>query len=281
MNVIGVIGAGTMGRGVSQVFASKEYKVVLLDHSLDALKEAKEEIYNILRFRSFGKKEKNGDSLETILSRIEFTNDYEKLKLVDFIIENVNENYDVKKEIYPVIDKICREDVIFAINTSCISITKLASLTSRPKQVVGTHFMNPVQLINAVEVIKGVHTSVETLDRITQLLNDIGKESIIVEDFPGFVSNRISHLMMNEAAFIIQDKCATPEAVDAIFRKGYGHKMGPLETADLIGIDTVVDSLDVLFDSYKDAKFRCCPLLRRMVDAGLKGRKTGEGFYTY
>lgn len=281
MNVIGVIGAGTMGRGVTYVFAEKNYEVILLDVSSTVLQESKTDIYNMLRFRSFNKKGADLEPIDTILSRIEFTTDYEKLARADYIIENVNESFEIKKTIYPVIDKLCREDVIFAVNTSCISITKLAALTSRPKQVIGTHFMNPVGLIHAVEVIKGVYTSEETLERITHLLSEIGKETIVVEDSPGFVTNRISHLMMNEAAFIVQDQCATPEAVDAIFRKCYGHKMGPLETADLIGIDTVVDSLDVLFDSFKDTKFRCCPLLRRMADAGLKGRKTGEGFYKY
>ncbi len=281
MNVIGVIGAGTMGRGVAFVFAEKGNEVILLDRSEEALTAAKTDIFNMLRFRSFGKSGTNSDSIETVLSRIEFTKDYDKLSRTDYVIENANEKLDIKKEIYPVIDKICREDVIFIVNTSCISITKLASLTTRPKQVIGAHFMNPVGMIHAVEVIKGLHTSEDTLNSLKLLLSNIGKESIVVEDSPGFVTNRISHLMMNEAAFIVQDQCATPEAVDMIFRKCYGHKMGPLETADLIGIDTVVDSLDVLFDSFKDSKFRCCPMLRKMADAGLKGRKTGAGFYKY
>ncbi len=281
MSVIGVIGAGTMGRGVAFVFAEGQNEVILLDKSEAALTAAKTEIYNMLRFRCLSKSSTNSDSIETILSRIEFTTAYAEMSKADYVIENVNESIAIKSEIYPAIDKICRENVIFIANTSCISITKLAALTSRPKQVIGAHFMNPVGMIHAVEVIKGVHTSEDTLNTVKQLLNSIGKESIVIEDSPGFVSNRISHLMMNEAAFIIQDQCATPEAVDAIFRKCYGHKIGPLETADLIGIDTVVDSLDVLFDSFKDSKFRCCPLLRRMSDAGLKGRKTGEGFYKY
>lgn len=281
MSVIGVIGAGTMGRGVASIFAVNRYEVILLDLTDELLSDAKKDIRNMLRFKLIRNKDNNTDTNEAVLSRIEFTTDYEKLSRADFIFENANENFDVKKQIYPLIDKICGSDTIFAVNTSCISITKIAALTSRPLQVIGTHFMNPVGMINAVEVIKGFHTSAETLLKMTQLIESIGKESIVVEDSPGFVTNRISHLLMNEAAFIVQDQVATAEAIDSIFRKCYGHKMGPLETADLIGLDTVVDSLDVLFDSFKDSKFRCCPLLRKMVDAGLRGKKSGEGFYKY
>jgi 3-hydroxybutyryl-CoA dehydrogenase len=167
------------------------------------------------------------------------------------------------------------------VNTSCISITKIGAITKRPDRVVGTHFMNPVPMMKAVEVIKGFYTSEKTIQRTKDLLTSLNKEGIVVNDFPGFVSNRISHLMMNEAAFIVQDQVADIKTVDEIFKKCYSHKMGPLETADLIGIDTVVESLQVLYDSYQDPKFRCCPLLKKMVDAGLLGRKSGRGFYEY
>ena len=199
----------------------------------------------------------------------------------DFVVENITENVDSKLELYSQLDAICRDNVIFAANTSCISITKIASVTNRRQKVIGIHFMNPVPMISAVEMIRGFHTSEETIQTTLDLMKQINKEGIIIKDFPGFVSNRISHLMMNEAAFIVQDRCARAEDVDDIFRKCYGHKMGPLETADLIGLDTVVNSLEVLFASYQDPKFRCCPLLKKMVEAGLLGRKSSQGFYQY
>lgn len=185
------------------------------------------------------------------------------------------------KNVYGKIDNICDENCIFLVNTSCISITKIAALTKRPDKVIGTHFMNPVPQKKVVEVVKGYHTSEETIASLKELLANIGKEAIIVNDYPGFVSNRVSHLFMNEAAYVVQDQVASPESVDDIFKKCFGHAMVPLETADLIGLDTVVNSLDILYKSYQDPKFRCCPLLRKMVDAGLYGRKSGEGFYKY
>ena len=157
----------------------------------------------------------------------------------------------------------------------------IASLTKRPTKVIGTHYMNPVPMKTTVETIRGFHTSDATIETTKQLLATMGKECILVNDYPGFVSNRISHLFMNEAAFVVQDQVASAQEVDDIFKQCYGHKMGPLETADLIGLDTVVNSLEVLYESYQDPKFRCCPLLRKMVDAGLLGVKSGEGFYTY
>lgn len=279
---IGVIGAGTMGRGVSELFASNAYKVVLIDCSSEALKAAEKEILNITRFRWFQNRDINVSELQKkILDNISFSTDMELLSEVDFVVENTNEVYEVKEPIFKNMDKICKSDTIFAANTSCLSITKLAQLTDRQDKVIGIHFMNPVAYIDAAEVIMGVHTSDTTLQTAKGILTSVNKETIVIKDAPGFVSNRISHLMMNEAAFIVQEGVASPEAIDDIFKKCYGHKMGPLETADLIGIDTVTDSLDVLFDSYKDSKFRCCTLMRKMVDAGLKGRKTGEGFYKY
>lgn len=281
MENIGIAGAGVMGRGVAQSFAQARYNVVLIDINEEILGQAKGEIYRNVRFRSFFNKSEETESAEAVLESITFSTNYQLLKGVEFIVENVSEKWAVKEEVYKSIDKICSKDCVFAVNTSCISITRIASLTQRPSQVIGTHFMNPVPLKSAVEVIKGYHTSDETLETTKQLLSTIGKECIIVNDYPGFVSNRISHIFMNEAAFVVQDQVASPQEVDDIFKKCYEHKMGPLETADLIGLDIVVNSLDVLYESYQDPKFRCCPLLRKMVDAGLLGRKTGEGFYKY
>jgi 3-hydroxybutyryl-CoA dehydrogenase len=281
MKTVGVVGAGIMGRGVAQSLAASGYRVNLLDLSKEILAEARTDIDRNIRFQLLWNKNRNCSGPEAILERIAFSADYNCLKTTDFVIENVNEQWEVKKEVYRKLDKICPAQSIFMVNTSCISITKIAGLVKRAEKVIGVHFMNPVPLIAAVEVIRAYHTSADTISSVKALLDTMGKEMILVNDYPGFVSNRISHLFMNEAAFAVQDQVASPREVDDIFKKCYGHKMGPLETADLIGLDTVVDSLDVLYDSYRDSKFRCCPLLRKMVDAGLYGRKSGKGFYTY
>lgn len=281
MKKIGVIGAGVMGRGVAQSFAQSGYSVILLDVSESILDKAREEIYNNIRFHAFFEKSETLLDPEIVLSRIQFSTDYKLLTDVNFVIENVTEKWEIKREVYKKIDSICSDDCVFLVNTSCISITKVASLTKRPLQIMGTHFMNPVPIKSTVEVIRGYHTSEATIEATKELLLTIGKEIIVVNDSPGFVSNRISHLYMNEAAFVVQDQVATPQEVDDIFKKCYSHKMGPLETADLIGLDTVVHSLDVLYETYQDSKFRCCPLLRKMVDAGLYGIKSKKGFYDY
>ncbi|WP_373265129.1 3-hydroxyacyl-CoA dehydrogenase family protein [Hungatella hathewayi] len=276
---IGIIGAGVMGRGVAQVFSEHGFEVILVDNHEEALKEAEKAIYNSCRLSKF--QNKNAENPEKILARIYFSNKLKEIEDSDFIVENITEHVDSKLKLYPLLDKLSKEGVILAANTSCISITKIAATTGRRENVLGVHFMNPVSAIPAVEVIRGFYTSEDTIQTTLSLLGKIDKEGIIVKDLPGFVANRISHLMMNEAAFIVQDQCAKVEDVDAIFRKCYGHKMGPLETADLIGLDTVVNSLEVLYDAYQDPKFRCCPLLKNMVDAGLLGRKTSHGFYKY
>ncbi|EPY03890.1 3-hydroxybutyryl-CoA dehydrogenase [Paenibacillus sp. E194] len=281
MQVIGVIGAGVMGTGVAHNYALAGYDVILVDISEDILTRAKEQISKNIRFQGLYNKDLIVENPETILNRICFTVNYDLLSNADYIIENVPEKWETKKDVYVTLDRICPEHCIFAVNTSCISITKVASLTNRPTKVIGSHYMNPVLMKPVVEVIKGYHTSEETIAATIDLLATLNKEAIVVSDLPGFVSNRVSHLMMNEAAFVVQDQVAEPRDVDDIFKKCFGHKMGPLETADLIGLDTVVHSLDILYESYQDSKFRCCPLLRKMVDAGTHGRKTGQGFYSY
>lgn len=278
---IGVIGAGVMGRGVAQCFAQAKHEVVLLDLKQEVLDGARQDIYDNLRMLRLFKKSADLEEPNTIMERIQFTTKESDMARVDYLIENITENEGAKEAVYRAMDEICDEACIFIANTSCISITKLASFTSRQSRFIGVHFMNPVPLKNTVEIIKGYHTSEETLDKVLALLQSAGKDGVIVNDLPGFVSNRLSHLLMNEAAYVVQDNVATAEAVDEIFRKCYGHAMGPLETADLIGLDTVVNSLQILYDSYQDPKFRCCPLLKKMVDAGLLGKKSGQGFYTY
>ena len=280
MKKIGVIGAGVMGVGVAQNLAQVGCQVILVDIAAAILEQAKQELYNNIRFQAFFKKKEELEEPEQVLTRIIFTTDYEMLSDTDLVIENTTEKWEVKREVYQKLDAVCPAHCIFAVNTSCISITKIASLTNRPAQVIGTHFMNPVPLMTAVEAIRGYHTSEETISITKDLLAKMGKECILVNDYPGFVSNRISHLLMNEAAFVVQDQVASAQDVDDIFKKCYGHKMGPLETADLIGLDTVVNSLEVLYESYQDPKFRCCPLLKKMVKAGLYGKKSGQGFYT-
>ncbi|MEK3875935.1 3-hydroxyacyl-CoA dehydrogenase family protein [Paenibacillus sp. FSL M7-0420] len=282
MNIIGVIGAGVMGRGVAQTLASSGFQVILLDKSTDILQSAQEEVRNKLRMTAmFNRNKIPKEDMELTLARISYTTEYEQLEQAEFIIENVTENWDVKKEVYNKIDRVCSKESIFAVNTSCLPITRIAALTERPDRIIGIHFMNPVPMIAAVEAIKGFHTSPKTIETTRGLLDRMNKEMILVNDSPGFVANRLSHLLMNEAAFVVQDGVANPSDVDDIFKKCYGHKMGPLETADLIGLDTVVLSLKVLYEDYQDPKFRCCPLLKKMVDAGLLGRKSGKGFYDY
>jgi 3-hydroxybutyryl-CoA dehydrogenase len=197
------------------------------------------------------------------------------------VIENVTEQWAIKRELYVRLDKLCPPSTPFAVNTSAISITRVASITSRPDRVIGMHFMNPAPLMPMVEIIRGYHTSAATVEQGQALVAAMGKVSIVVNDSPGFVTNRVMMLMINEAIFLLQEGVATVEDVDRLFKTCFGHKMGPFETADLIGLDTVLYSLDVLYDSFKESKYRPCPLLAKMVDAGLHGRKTGTGFYDY
>lgn len=279
---VGVVGAGVIGRGVTEVVAGAGIPVILVDNAESALTAARQEIGRSLRFR--GLMREHGANIEPagdVLARIHFTGNDAALAEVDFLVENATESWPVKAEIYPRIDATCRPDCIFAANTSCISITRLASLTRRPEQVIGVHFMNPVPAIAAVEVVRSFHTSEATVDITRVFLDLIGKTGIVVGDMPGFVSNRVLMLAINEAIFVLQDQVATAENIDRIFRECFGHKMGPLETADLIGLDTILYSLEVLYESYNHDKFRPASLLREMVHAGLLGQKSGRGFHHY
>ncbi|MBD2494901.1 3-hydroxyacyl-CoA dehydrogenase NAD-binding domain-containing protein [Nostoc sp. FACHB-280] len=283
MNIktVGVIGAGVMGIGVAQNLAQTGHEVILIDISEDILDKAKYEIRNNIRLQSFFKKSDNSKTPDSILEKIEFSTSYKLLENADFIVENVTEKWDIKKGIYPELDFICPPHCVFAANTSAIPITRIASLTKRPDQVLGIHFMNPVPMKSMVEMIRGYHTSETTIEIAKQMLTQMGKECVIVNDSPGFVSNRVLMLTINEAVFLLQDQVATAEDVDKIFKGCFGHKMGPLETADLIGLDTILFSIEVLYENFNDSKYRPCPLLKKMVDAGLYGRKNGKGFYVY
>jgi 3-hydroxybutyryl-CoA dehydrogenase len=278
---VGVVGAGVMGIGVAQNLAETGHKVILVDIHEEQLTKAREAVRSNIRMNAFFRKDAVPQKPDVVMCRIAFTTDYERLRESDFVIENVVEKPVVKEQVYARLNDVCREDCIFAANTSAISITRIASWTRRPDRVLGMHFMNPVPLKSMVEVIRGFHTSETTLSRARQLLTEMGKEGIIVNDMPGFVSNRVLMLTINEAIYLVQDQVASAEDVDRLFKTCFGHKMGPLETGDLIGLDTILYSLEVLYESYNDDKFRACPLLKKMVYAGLHGRKSGRGFYNY
>jgi 3-hydroxybutyryl-CoA dehydrogenase len=281
IRAVGVVGAGVMGRGLAQDLAQHGYQVLLVDLDEDVLSEARKSIARSLRARLLFQRESTDRSSDAVLSNIQTSTDPAILADADFVIENVTEKLDIKKDVYRRIDRICSEDTVFAANTSAISITRIGSLTKRPSKVLGMHFMNPVPMKKTVEMIRGFHTSEETLDTARALLRGIDKQSVLVRDSPGFVSNRVLMLTVNEAVFLVQDQVATPEDVDKIFTECFGHKMGPLATADLIGLDTILYSIEVLYESFNDDKYRPCPLLKKMVDAGLHGRKNGKGFYAY
>lgn len=279
---VGVVGAGVMGSGVAQNLAQTGHRVVLVDLADEILDDCRDTIRQNVRMGAlFGKKRDGAEGPDELLKRIRFTTDYEDLADVEFLVENVVEKWPVKEEVYGKIDRICAEECVFAANTSCVSITKIGSVTHRPDKILGMHFMNPVPLKPVVEVIRGHHTSDETVEAGLEFLSQMDKEGIVVQDLPGFVSNRVLMLTINEAIWVVQDQVAEPEDVDRLFVQCFGHKMGPLATGDLIGLDTILYSLEVLYDSYNDDKFRPCPLLRKMVDAGLHGRKSGRGFFEY
>jgi 3-hydroxybutyryl-CoA dehydrogenase len=281
VEVVGVIGAGEIGVGVVQNLAQTAHDVILVDISEQKLERAKDALKANIRFQSFFKGPGEKVSVNETLARVTFTTVPALLHSVDFVIENVTEKWEAKREVYSLIEDICAAPAIFAANTSAIPITRLASLTKRPTQFIGTHFMNPVPLKSTVEVIRGQYTSDDTLERTQRLLASMGKDCIVVADSPGFVSNRVLMLTINEAIFLVHEKVAALEDVDRIFVSCFGHKMGPLATADLIGLDTVLLTLNILQGSYQEEKYSACPLLRNMVDAGMLGRKSGQGFYSY
>jgi len=279
---VGVIGAGVIGNGVAQSFAQSGFQVALIDLSTEVLGRAREEIRNNVRFSAFFAKDNSKlEEPETVLGRIRFTTEYTPLEGAFFVVENVSEKWAAKEAVYAQLDEVCPERTIYGANTSCFSITRIGALTNRPDRVVGIHFMNPVPMKPTVEMIRGYHTSEETIEIATQVLARMGKDRVLVNDSPGFVSNRVLMITINEAIYLLQEQVATAQQVDEIFKKCFGHKMGPLETADLIGLDTILYSVEVLHESFNDSKYRPCPLLKKMVDAGLLGRKSGEGFYTY
>jgi len=280
-HTVGVVGAGVMGVGVAQNLAQTGHRVLLLDLSHAVLDHARAEIEKGLRFHAMFSKQKGGPPAAEVMERITFTTSFDGFAEADFVVENVTEKWEAKSPVYPVLDAVCPPRACFAANTSAYSITRIGSLTRRADRVLGMHFMNPVPLKPTVEVIRAFHTSQATVDTALALLKGMGKEGIVVNDMPGFVSNRVLMLTINEAVWLIQDQVASAADVDRIFVTCFGHKMGPLATADLIGLDTILYSVEVLYESYNDSKYRPCPLLKKMVDAGLHGRKSGRGFFDY
>jgi 3-hydroxybutyryl-CoA dehydrogenase len=275
---IGIAGAGVMGSDVAHLFARAGYPVVLVDLGEQELAGARAAITTSVRFGRF---HSGTASSADVLGRIEFTSDYERFHDVDLVVENVTEEWSVKEAVYRQIDRICPPGTVFAVNTSVIPITRVAAVTDRPDRVIGTHFMNPPSIKPMVEVIRGYHTSEETVRLTTELLAEVGRQSVVVADSPGFVTNRVLMLTVNEAVFLLHEGVASAEQVDRLFKGCFAHRMGPLETADLIGLDTVLRSIELLHESFGDSKYRPCPLLRQMVAAGLHGRKSGRGFYSY
>jgi 3-hydroxybutyryl-CoA dehydrogenase len=277
---IGVVGAGQMGAGIAQVAAVNGFFVILHDISEAYLEGAIQRIEKSLA--SFLKKERiTTEEKDAALGRIETGVDLQAFASADYLVEAVIEDQDLKLDLFRQLDQICKPGVILASNTSSIPITRIAAATKRPAEVIGMHFMNPVPLMKLVEVIRGHATSDQTFDSTMQLAVDLKKTPVAANDFPGFISNRILLPMINEAIFALYEGVGTVEAIDAVMRLGMNHPMGPLALADLIGLDTCLSILKVLHEGFGDPKYRPCPLLRKYVDAGDLGRKTGRGFYTY
>jgi len=278
--IFGVVGAGTMGNGIAQVAARAGFDVVMRDVAQEFLARGMKAIEKSLQ-RDVDKERLSNDEKQAIIERIKTTSDLGSLSDAFIVVEAVTEDLAVKTEVFRALDQITKPEAILASNTSSISITKLGAATSKPDKIVGMHFMNPVPVMKLVEVIRGAATSAETFETVRALSERLGKTPLECQDYPGFISNRVLMPMINEAIFALHEGVATRESIDGIMKLGMNHPMGPLTLADFIGLDVCLAIMNVLHEGFGDSKYRPCPLLKRYVDAGWLGRKSGRGFYEY
>jgi 3-hydroxybutyryl-CoA dehydrogenase len=280
INTFGVIGSGQMGNGIAQVAATAGLNVIMSDIKIEFAENGLANITKILT-KNVDKDKISADDKDAILSRIKITAELKDMENADFVVEAATENEALKFQIFKDVDEICKPEVILSTNTSSIPIGRIAAQTSRPEKVIGMHFMNPVPVMKLVEVIRGLATSDETFQTTWDLSLKFGKTPALANDFPGFIANRILLPMINEAVYALYHGVGTREDIDTVMKLGMNHPMGPLALADLIGLDTCLAIMETLYNGFKDSKYRPCPLLRKYVEAGWMGRKTGRGFYEY